>query len=135
QGVLASQLGPPGIPGHDPSLIAKNAYDPSAARALLDKFGYKDRDGDGYRELPDGKPLTIVKAGTPEALDRTANELWKKNMNTIGIRLTLFTQKWPELHKMSEAGPPQLWGLSCLVPVPEPVAFARRLSSKPSGPQ
>ena len=28
-----------------------------AARALLDRFGYKDRDGDGYRETPDGKPL------------------------------------------------------------------------------
>ena len=32
-------------------------YDPAAARALLDRFGYKDRDGDGYRETPDGKPL------------------------------------------------------------------------------
>ena len=29
---------------------APYGYDPRAARALLDKFGYKDRDGDGYRE-------------------------------------------------------------------------------------
>jgi hypothetical protein len=27
------------------------------ANALLDLFGYVDRDGDGWRELPDGKPL------------------------------------------------------------------------------
>ena len=33
---------------------------PAAARALLDRFGYKDRDGDGYRERPDGTPLVLV---------------------------------------------------------------------------
>jgi peptide/nickel transport system substrate-binding protein len=135
QGVLASQLVPPGIPGHDPSLAAKSAYDPAAARALLDKFGYKDRDGDGYRELPDGKPLTIVKAGTPDALDRTANELWKKNMDAIGIRITFFTQKWPELNKMSEAGQLQMWGLSWIASVPEPDSFATPLYSKTIGTQ
>jgi ABC-type transport system substrate-binding protein len=135
QGVLASQLVPPGIPGHDPSLVAKSAYDPAAARALLDKFGYKDRDGDGYRELPDGKPLTIVKASTPEAVDRTVNELWKKNMDAIGIRITFFTQKWPELNKMSEAGQLQMWGLSWIASVPEPESFATPLYSKTIGTQ
>ncbi len=135
QGALASQLVPPGIPGHDSSLVAKSAYDPAAARALLDKFGYKDRDGDGYRELPDGKPLTIVKASTPEAVDRTVNELWKKNMDAIGIRITFFTQKWPELNKMSEAGQLQMWGLSWIASVPEPESFATPLYSKTIGTQ
>jgi len=135
QGVLASQLVPPGIPGHDPSLVAKSAYDPAAARALLDKFGYKDRNGDGYRELPDGKPLTIVKASTPEAVDRTANELWKKNMDAIGIRITFFTQKWPELNKMSEAGQLQMWGLQWIASVPEPESFATPLYGKTIGTQ
>ena len=135
QGVLASQLVPPGIPGHDSSLVAKSVYDPAAARALLDKFGYKDRDGDGYRELPDGKPLTIVKASTPEAVDRTANELWKKNMDAIGIRITFFTQKWPELNKMSEAGQLQMWGLSWIASVPDPEPFATPLFSETIGTQ
>ena len=135
QGVLASQLVPPGIPGHDSSLVAKSAYDPASARALLDKFGYKDRDGDGYRELPDGKPLTIVKASTPEAVDRTVNELWKKNMDAIGIRITFFTQKWPELNKMSEAGQLQMWGLSWIASVPEPESFATPLYSRTIGTQ
>ena len=135
QGALASQLVPPGIPGHDSSLVAKSAYDPAAARALLDKFGYKDRDGDGYRELPDGKPLTIVKAATPEAVDRTANELWKKNMDAIGIRITFFTQKWPELNKMSEAGQLQMWGLSWIASVPDPEPFATPLFSETIGTQ
>ena len=135
QGVLASQLVPSGIPGHDPTLEANNGYDPAAARALLDRFGYKARDGKGYRSLPDGKPLTIVKASTPEAVDRTANELWKKSMDAIGIRMTFFTQKWPELNKMSEAGQLQMWGLSWIASVPEPDGFATPLYSKTIGTQ
>ena len=35
------------------------SYDPDKAKQLLDKAGYKDVDGDGYRETPDGKPLKI----------------------------------------------------------------------------
>jgi ABC-type transport system substrate-binding protein len=135
QGALASQLVPPNIPGHDPALAAKSTYDPAAARALLDRFGYRDRDGDGYRELPDGKPLAIVKASTPDAVDRTANELWKKSMDAIGIRMTFFTQKWPELNKMSEAGQLQMWGLSWIASVPEPDGFATPLYSKTIGTQ
>ncbi len=51
---------PPDIAGYDPTQRTQaQVYDPAAARALLDQFGYKDRDGDGYRELPDGKPLVI----------------------------------------------------------------------------
>ena len=62
QGLPANQLLPPGTSGHDPKLPPKSRYDPAAARALLDRFGYKDRDGDGLREAPDGKPLVLVQA-------------------------------------------------------------------------
>ena len=48
QGIPATQLVPPPLYGHDPKYVARYGYDPAAARALLDKFGYKDRDGDGY---------------------------------------------------------------------------------------
>ena len=42
---------PPDIAGYDPAQKTQaQLYDPPAARALLDRFGYKDRDGDGYRE-------------------------------------------------------------------------------------
>jgi ABC-type transport system substrate-binding protein len=133
QAALASQLVPPGIPGHDPALRAKSDYDPAAARALLDKFGYKDRDGDGYRETPDGKPLAIVRANTPAAIDRTQNELWKKSMDAIGIRMTFLTQKWPELNKMSEAGQLQMWGLAWIAAVPDGEPFVTPLYSKSVG--
>jgi ABC-type transport system substrate-binding protein len=43
QAIPATQLVPPPIPGHDPNFAADIRHDPAAARALLDKFGYRDR--------------------------------------------------------------------------------------------
>ena len=133
QGKLATQLVPPGVPGYDPSHVASNAYDPAGARALLDRFGYKERDAEGYRKTPDGKRLSITKASTPTAIDRAENELWKKSMDAIGIRIEFFAQKWPELNKMSEAGQLQMWGLSWISAVPDPEPFSTPLYSKTIG--
>ncbi len=119
QAIAASQPVPPALYGHDPKYVARYGYDPSAARALLDRFGYKDRDGDGYRELPDGKPLTLVMASTTDAAARVSDELWKRNMDAIGVRVTFLKNKWPELNKMSEAGQLMMWGLGWISTVPD----------------
>jgi ABC-type transport system substrate-binding protein len=96
---------PPDIAGYDPNLKTDaQLYDPAAARALLDRFGYKDRDGDGYREAPDGKPLTIERWSTPNSGSRQADELWKKNMDAIGIRMAFKKDRVPELRKMARLG-------------------------------
>ena len=96
---------PPGIAGYDPDLRTEaQRFDPAASRALLDRFNYKDRDGDGYRELPDGKPLVLERWSTPTSAQRQADELWKKNMDAIGIRLLIRKDKLPELRKMARAG-------------------------------
>jgi ABC-type transport system substrate-binding protein len=119
QAVPASQPVPPALYGHDPNYVPPYGYDPRGARALLEKFGYKDRDGDGYRELPDGKPLTIQLASTTDNAARASDELWKKCMDAIGIRITFLKNKWPELNKMSEAGQLMMWGLSWISSVPD----------------
>jgi ABC-type transport system substrate-binding protein len=96
---------PPGVAGYDSKLRTDaQRFDPAAARALLDKFGYKDRDGDGYRELPDGKPLALERWSTPSSAARQGDELWKKNMDAIGIRIVFKKDKLPELRKMARAG-------------------------------
>jgi len=130
QAVPATQMSPPGTEGYDPSLKPVQQYDPAAARALLDKFGYKDRDGDGFRELPDGKPLTVEKASTPNAIDRASDELWKKSMDAIGIRMTFTKQKWPDLVKMAEAGKLQMWNLGWILSIPDPDTCYALLYSK-----
>jgi len=110
QAIPANQPVPPPLYGHDPKYVARYGYDPSAARALLDRFGYRDRDGDGYRELPDGKPLTVVLGSKTDAAARMSDELWKRNMDAIGIRITFLKNKMSELIKMSEAGQLMMWG-------------------------
>ena len=100
----ANQLLPPGVSGHDPSLPVTSIYDPVGARALLDRFGFKDRDGDGYRELPDGKPLTVVRGTLPESWYREADTLWKKNMDAIGVRMQVQQQTFAELLNLSRSG-------------------------------
>ena len=70
QAMPATQPIPPGLPGHDPDLKRPDPYNPTQAKALLDKFGYKDCDGDGFRELPGCKPLVLKLWTEPDALSR-----------------------------------------------------------------
>lgn len=96
---------PPDVAGFDPALrTSAQAYDPAGARGLLDRFGYKDRDGDGYRELPDGKPLVLEFWSNPSSLARERDELWKRSMDAIGIRIVFKKDKAPEITKMARAG-------------------------------
>ena len=133
QALPASQPVPPGLTGHDPKLKPANQYHPVAARALLDKFGYKDRNGDGYRELPDGRPLVIRMGSTPDALHRQLDELWSKNMEDIGIKLEFVKQKWPDLLKMSMAGQLMMWNIGWSTGVRDGDSFLGLLYSKNKG--
>jgi len=81
-----------------------SSYDPATARGLLDKFGYKDRDGDGFRELPDGKPLVIHHASIPGAINRQFDDLWQRSMKDVGIRMDFQLYTFPELAKAAHAG-------------------------------
>ena len=123
QGMPAAQLPPPGFAGYDAAIPAVDAYDPVAARALLEKFGYRDRDGDGYREMPDGKPLTLVQASTTSTAARASDELWKRNMDAIGIRVRFVKNSWPELLRMAEASQLMMWGLGTVASIPDADTF------------
>ena len=107
----ANQILPPGVFGHDTSLPQKAIYDPAAARALLDRFGYKDRDGDGMRETPDGKPLVLVQSSTPDSDGREADALWLRSMAAIGLKMTINTKPFNELLKQSQAGQLMMFNL------------------------
>ena len=105
RGILARSLVPPGIAGYDPDWkLDAQVYDPAAARALLDRFGYRDRDGDGYREAPDGSPLVLERWSVPTSAQRQSDELWKKNLDAIGLKVEFRKDKLPELRKMARAG-------------------------------
>ncbi|PDM40453.1 MULTISPECIES: oligopeptide ABC transporter substrate-binding protein [unclassified Geobacillus] len=55
----ATTLIPPSFPGYHDKNAKGYTYDPEKAKKLLDEAGYKDVDGDGFREDPNGKKFTI----------------------------------------------------------------------------
>ena len=98
--------------GYDPSFRTVNsAHDVARAKALLDIYGYLDRDGDGWRELPDGRPLVITMATEPQQIYREYNENWLKSFGSIGVRVRFEVAQWSEHYKQSRAGKLQMWFL------------------------
>jgi len=111
-GIRAQSPVVPHTTGYDPKFKSEMGdYDPARARALLDLYGYVDRDGDGWREQPDGQPLVIEMASQPDDLTRKFDELWKKNLTAIGIRIEFKPAQWPENLKAARAGKVQFWQL------------------------
>ena len=98
--------------GYDPKFKTEmSEFSRARALALLDMYGYVDRDGDGWRDLPDGKPLVLEYATSPDSASRELNEIWKKNMDAVGIKTEFKSGKWPEQLKAARAGKLMLWGL------------------------
>ncbi len=133
QGEPATQPIPPNVTGYNPKLNGFVQFDPAAAKALLDKFGYVDRDGDGWRDLPNGKPLTLTIASPPSGADRQLDELWKRSMDAIGLRIEFLKQKWPDLLKMARAGQLQMWSLGNISNTTEAFGFLDLLYGPHSG--
>jgi ABC-type transport system substrate-binding protein len=103
----------PWTSGYDPSFKSENSdFDPPRAKALLDMYGYVDRNGDGWRELPDGSPLVLTYSTQPDQTSRQLNELWQKNMEAIGLKIVFKTAKWAENLKAARAGKHQMWGVA-----------------------
>ena len=120
----------PGVAGYDPEFRSTATdYDPARAKALLDMFGYVDCDGDGWRDLPRKKPgdpckpLTIEYAAAPDSEQQAYVELWKQDMDAIGVRMNFRREKWPDLLKESHAGKLQMWGLGWSAAIPDADAF------------
>ncbi|MFC5475269.1 ABC transporter substrate-binding protein [Paraherbaspirillum soli] len=89
---------PPGIVGHDPDYKSSIQYEPDAANALLDKFGYKIG-SDGYRTLPDGKPLQVRYSARSDSNGQQQSEMWKKTYDSIHIKMVGDLKPFPDLLK------------------------------------
>ncbi len=93
---------PAGVVGHDPAYRSINRYNPELANKLLDYFNYR-RGKDGFRTLPDGKPLTLKYVSGSSALEREFNELWRKSMDAIGVRIEFQIMTFADRTKAAKA--------------------------------
>ncbi len=114
----------PGTFGHRPDFKSEmSEYNLPKAKALLDLYGYVDKDGDGWRDLPDGKPLVLNYATQPDSQSRQLVEQWQKNMDALKVRIEFKTAKWPENLKSANAGKLQMWGVSWVATAPDGDTF------------
>ena len=120
QAIPAQSALMPNTVGYDPAFVgAESKYNLAQARALLDLYGYVDRDGDGWREQPDGSPLVLDWATTPDQRARQRDELRRKDMNALGIRVNFNPAKWPENLKNARAGNMMIWNLGYSAAAPD----------------
>jgi peptide/nickel transport system substrate-binding protein len=129
QSPIAAQLS-----GYDPAFRSEmGEYDPAKAKALLDTYGYVDRNGDGWRELPDGKPLVLEVASETDQLSRRYDELMQRDMDAIGLRVVFRPAQWPENAKAARAGKLMLWLLGYYAAAPDGLQALVRLYGPASG--
>ncbi|HSI51967.1 MAG TPA: ABC transporter substrate-binding protein [Ideonella sp.] len=112
QGYRAQSPIIPNTSGYDPKFKSEMGdHDPARANALLDLYGYVDRDGDGWREQPDGSPLRIWRASQTDQLSVALDERWQRDMKAIGLKVEIRPAQWPENLRAVQAGTLMMWSL------------------------
>jgi ABC-type transport system substrate-binding protein len=120
QAIAAQSVVPPFTSGYVESYRSEmSRHSRAHAKALLDLFGYLDRDGDGWREQPDGSPLVLRLASLPDQRSRNLNELWRKYLAAIGVRMVFDIATWPDLLKKARAGSLMMWGYAWAAYTPD----------------
>ena len=110
--------------GYDPAFKSEmSEFNRAKAKALLDTYGYADREGDGWRVQPDASPLLLEYSTQPDQQSRQLIEQWQKNMAAIGIRIVFKPAKWPENLKASRAGKLMMWGVGWSAATPNAEEF------------
>jgi ABC-type transport system substrate-binding protein len=111
QATLAHSMIPPLCYGHEADLRGElGRARPARAKALLDLHGYLDRNGDGLREHPDGRPLQLLISFPQDQRSRLISELWLRRLKAIGIDAKFEFQTFAELIRKSLAGQIMMWG-------------------------
>ncbi len=124
QAIPANILQPPGTTGFDPLFRSEmSEFSRPKAMALLDLFGYVDKDGDGWRDLPDGSPLILRCLSQSDQASRQLDELFKKNINAVGLKIEFEPAKWPDNLKKARAGNLQMWRLGFSATGPDPDSY------------
>jgi ABC-type transport system substrate-binding protein len=136
QAIPAQSIIAPNTTGYEPTWKSENSeFSPARAKALLDVYGYVDRNGDGWRDLPDGQPLVLTLATQPDQFSRDLDTLWKNSMAAIGVRVNFAKGQWTEQLKQARAGKLQMWSLANLAASLDGQEAFQRLHGPQSGSQ
>ena len=124
---------PPNVLGHDPAYRSPVPYDPALANALLDRYGYRQRDPDGFRRAPDGSRLTLTMHSEATVGGRLRDELWRKCLHSIGLRVVFKSDKKTEIIKASRLGKVQMFESNWIADFPDGDNFYQLLYGPNAG--
>lgn len=126
QAVKAEMFIPDGVQGNNPKYRSSVGYNPLLANKLLDRFGYK-KGKDGYRTLPNGQPLTLRYNTENSSSSIIHSELWKKNLDAIGVRVEFKVSNFADNMKEAMQCKYMMWGGAWIADYPEGENFAQLL--------
>jgi ABC-type transport system substrate-binding protein len=136
QAIVAQGFVMPNTTLYDPDYRSEmGTHDRARAIALLDMFGYTDKNGDGWRDLPDGSPLVLDYDTLSRADYRELDEIFKKNLDAVGLRLNLRIGQWPEQLRASRTGKLMMWGFGNSADSPDSGSALEMGYSKSAGEQ
>ena len=93
---------PNGVVGYDPNYKSSIPYSVKAANLLLDRYHYKVG-ADGWRTLPNGKPLQInMTISGNSARSQQQAEFWKKTLDSIKIKMSTQSLPFAEALKLEK---------------------------------
>ncbi|HYD78755.1 MAG TPA: ABC transporter substrate-binding protein [Paucimonas sp.] len=124
QAVKAQSTIPPGLAGYDPKYRTSIGYDPELAAKLLDHFGYK-KGADGWRTMPDGKPLVIKIHSAPKSRDVAKMEVWKRSLDRINLRTEFPVAGFADNLKAAYQCELSMWGLGGTAGIPDGLEFVQ----------
>ena len=98
QGIVNSVLQGRGVPLYEPysqanklffnPSVPKFPYDPAKATALLEEMGLVDKNGDGVRETPEGKPVEFtLHTNAENNLRKSFGTVIAEDLGKVGIRV------------------------------------------------
>jgi ABC-type transport system substrate-binding protein len=123
---------PPNVLGNDPGYRSPVSYDPALANALLDRYGYR-KGTDGFRTQPDGKPLQLVMHSEASTVGRLRDELWRKNLHAIGLKVSFKSDKKTEIIKASRLGAVMMFETNWVADFPDGDNFYQLLYGPNAG--
>ncbi|MDD4835824.1 MAG: ABC transporter substrate-binding protein [Dethiosulfovibrio sp.] len=96
---------PPSLDFGFDDIVDPNSFDQDSARKLLSDNGYRDVDGDGYVEAPDGSPIdlnfVIYDSRAELGIYAQAAQI---NLREVGIKVTIDTVSYETMLDKQEAG-------------------------------
>ncbi|WP_445117063.1 ABC transporter substrate-binding protein [Acinetobacter sp. WZC-1] len=126
QAVKGEMIVPDGVNGFNPAYRSSIGYDPMLANRLLDHFGYK-KGADGYRTLPNGKPLRLKMNTEPGTAYVAQSELIKKTLDAIGLHIDFMVSNFADNQKAAVQCKYMIWGGAWFADYPEGENFAQLL--------